>query len=303
MEEYFERSPAVTLLRELGLPLSRGRRPLDRAASTARSIRTGRDGDARHLPRRASSTRTSAPAFLRWNAKAWKLYTQLHESHYAGKPLPPELAELMQVELRGLRRRATRLPRTRERVDPRHRWSPRWRSSGTRSPRSTASTRCASSSTRRTASARRTTTCAGGNYATSSRHSPRACDREPDRCTQRARHRHRADGRRREAAGCSSGRRSTSTSPGRMAVVTVPVHHIGRIQFSPPLSAEKWRAIRDDADGQLHQGALPRRPRGLRALDGRRRERPDAALRLPRRAASTTSSDLQPHGAASRNGS
>ena len=36
-------------------------------------------------------------AFLRWNEKAWKLYTKLHASHYEGKPLPPELAELIQI--------------------------------------------------------------------------------------------------------------------------------------------------------------------------------------------------------------
>ena len=95
MEEYFERSPAVSLLRELGLPLVE-----DVAHSTVRI-------DGQIFPYRGEGDRDTyltgifdaeeREAFLRWNAKAWDLYTKLHESHYAGRPLPPELVELTRV--------------------------------------------------------------------------------------------------------------------------------------------------------------------------------------------------------------
>ncbi|MFY0574925.1 FAD-dependent oxidoreductase [Cystobacter fuscus] len=36
-------------------------------------------------------------AFLQWNTKAWNLYSQLHASHEAGTPLSPELDALMHI--------------------------------------------------------------------------------------------------------------------------------------------------------------------------------------------------------------
>jgi monoamine oxidase len=95
MEEYFERSPAVPLLRELGLPLIE-----DVAHSTVRI-------DGKIYPYQGEGDRDTylagifddaeRAAFLRWNDKAWKLYERLHESHYAGKPLPPELVALTKL--------------------------------------------------------------------------------------------------------------------------------------------------------------------------------------------------------------
>lgn len=95
MEEYFERSPAVALLRELGLPLVE-----DVAHSTVRldgTIHPYQGEGDRDTYLAGIFDAAEREAFLRWNAKAWELYTKLHESHYAGKPLPPELVELTRV--------------------------------------------------------------------------------------------------------------------------------------------------------------------------------------------------------------
>lgn len=98
MEEYFERSPANPLLKELGLPLIE-----DVAHST---VRLGGkiypyqgDGD-RDTYLAGIFNAAEREAFLRWNNKAWKLYEKLHESHYSGKPLPPELKDLMQISFK-----------------------------------------------------------------------------------------------------------------------------------------------------------------------------------------------------------
>ncbi len=95
MEEYFARSPAYPLLQELQLPLIE-----DVAHSTVRI-------DGKIYPYQGDGDRDTylagifdadeRAAWLRWNDKAWKLYEQLHESHYSGKPLPPELAALTKV--------------------------------------------------------------------------------------------------------------------------------------------------------------------------------------------------------------
>ena len=95
MEEYFERSPAVDLLRELELPLVE-----DVAHSTVRidgTIHPYQGEGDRDTYLAGLFDAAEREAFLRWNAKAWDLYTKLHDSHYSGKPLPPELAELMRV--------------------------------------------------------------------------------------------------------------------------------------------------------------------------------------------------------------
>ncbi|HET9768073.1 MAG TPA: NAD(P)/FAD-dependent oxidoreductase [Thermoanaerobaculia bacterium] len=95
MEEYFARSPAYPLLQELQLPLID-----DVAHSTVRI-------DGKIYPYQGDGDRDTylagifdadeRAAWLRWNDKAWKLYEQLHESHYSGKPLPPELVALTTV--------------------------------------------------------------------------------------------------------------------------------------------------------------------------------------------------------------
>ncbi len=98
MEEYFERSPAYGLLKELGLPLIE-----DVAHSTVRI-------DGKIYPYQGDGDRDTylagifnaeeRAAFLRWNDKTWKLYEELHESHYSGKPLPHDLVELTRVSFK-----------------------------------------------------------------------------------------------------------------------------------------------------------------------------------------------------------
>lgn len=98
MEEYFERSPAVALLRELKLPLIE-----DVAHST---VRIGGkiypyqgDGD-RDTYLAGIFDAEEAAAFVRWGQKAWKIYSELHESHYSGKPLPHHLVELTRISFK-----------------------------------------------------------------------------------------------------------------------------------------------------------------------------------------------------------
>ena len=98
MEEYFARSPAYALLKELGLPLIE-----DVAHSTVRI-------DGKIYPYQGDGDRdtylggifdeSERAAWLRWNDKAWKLYEELHASHYSGKPLPPDLVALTKVSFK-----------------------------------------------------------------------------------------------------------------------------------------------------------------------------------------------------------
>jgi monoamine oxidase len=169
MEEYFERSPAVMLLRELGLPLIE-----DVAHSSVRI-------DGKIYPYRGDGQRDEylagifdakeRAAFLQWTEKAWKLYTKLHASHYEGKPLPRELQDLMRISFADFVAR-DRLPRKVSEWIRVTVWSPRWPSSGMRSPRSTGSTKCASSWIRRTDSAKRITTWPAAIRASSRRSPP-----------------------------------------------------------------------------------------------------------------------------------
>lgn len=95
MEEYFERNPAVKLLRELDLPLAD-----DVAHSTVRlggKIYPYRGEGDRDEYLRGIFSPTEAAAFVKWNDRTWALYEKLHASHYSGKPLPPELVALTKI--------------------------------------------------------------------------------------------------------------------------------------------------------------------------------------------------------------
>jgi len=97
MEEYFGRSPAVKLLKELDLPLIE-----DVAHSTVRlegKIYPYQGDGARDQYLAGIFNAEERAAFLKWNERAWSLYSKLHASHYEGKPLPPELAELLRISL------------------------------------------------------------------------------------------------------------------------------------------------------------------------------------------------------------
>jgi monoamine oxidase len=95
MEEYFERSPAVALLRELKLDLAS-----DVAHSSVRI--DGKlypyqgDGD-RETYLDGIFTADEKAALMKWNAQAWAQYQALHATAYAGKPLPPDLDQLRTV--------------------------------------------------------------------------------------------------------------------------------------------------------------------------------------------------------------
>ncbi len=92
MEEYFERSPAVPLLRELKLPLSQ-----DVAHSSIRMDDkiypyTG-EGDRDAYLSGVFSPDEKA-AFMQWNRRAWEIYEQLHATFFHGKPIPSDLEKL-----------------------------------------------------------------------------------------------------------------------------------------------------------------------------------------------------------------
>lgn len=236
MEEYFERSPAVALLRELGLPLVE-----DVAHSTVRI-------DGTVYPYQGEGDRDTylagifdadeREAFLRWNAKAWDLYTRLHESHYAGKPLPPELVELTRVSFADFVA-ADDLPHKvsewiRVTVEPEMaiEWDRISALDGIDEIRLFLDTP--------DGFGEKNYHVAGGNSgfveALVSRLDPgslrtetrvTAIEQTASGVTVRALERE----RRYVEAAC------------RLAAVTVPVSHLGRIQFSPPLADEAWRAI------------------------------------------------------------
>ncbi len=95
MEEYWARSPAYQLLRELNVPLVD-----DVAHSTLRIDATTYpyqgEGDRDEYLRGIFSEDERA-AFLKWNGKIWDLHERLQHTHFAGKPLDAELAALRTI--------------------------------------------------------------------------------------------------------------------------------------------------------------------------------------------------------------
>ena len=236
MEEYFERSPAVALLRELGLPLVE-----DVAHSTVRidgEIHPYQGEGDRDTYLAGLFDAAEREAFLRWNAKAWDLYTKLHESHYAGKPLPPELVELMGVSFADFVA-ADRLPHRvsewiRVTVEPEMaiEWDRISALDGIDEVRLFLDTP--------DGFGEKNYHVAGGNSdfveALAARLNPgqirtqtrvTAIEQIDSGVTLRA----------------LEGERQYVDATCRLAAVTVPVSHLGRIQFSPPLGDEAWRAI------------------------------------------------------------
>lgn len=96
MEEYWERSPAYALLKELKVPL------LDDVAHS--TVRLGGkihpyqgEGD-RDTYLRGIFSETEREAFLRWNAKVWGLHEKLVAAHHGGTAhTDPELLELQKL--------------------------------------------------------------------------------------------------------------------------------------------------------------------------------------------------------------
>ena len=236
MEEYFERSPAVPLLRELGLPLVE-----DVAHSTVRidgKIHPYRGDGDRDTYLAGIFDEAERAAFLRWNATAWELYTKLHESHYAGKPLPPELAELMKVSFAdfvtgsGLPHRVSEWIRVTVEPEMAIEWDQISALDGIDEVRLFLDTpdgfgeknyHVAAGNTAFVEAL--TARLAPGQVRTETRVT--AIEQTDTGVTLRA---------------LLEDRRYTDFDCG-VAAVTVPVGHIGRIQFTPPLGPRKWQAI------------------------------------------------------------
>lgn len=237
MEEYFERSPAVPLLRELGLPLIE-----DVAHSSVRL-----DGEI--LPYQGDGDRDTylagvfdaaeRDAFLRWNATAWHLYEELHATHYAGRPLTPELQALTRVSFadwvaaQGVPRRVAEWIRVTVEPEMAIEWDLISALDGIDEVRLFLDTPAGFGE--------KNYHVDGGNTgfveALASHLAPAQVITEA-RVTaiERA-----GDGVRLRVL--LADRRYVEVT-GRMAVVTVPVSHLGRIQFTPPLPDDVQEAIR-----------------------------------------------------------
>ncbi|HYO59343.1 flavin monoamine oxidase family protein [Archangium sp.] len=236
MEEYFERSPAVKLLRELKLPLSE-----DVAHS---SVRLG----GRIYPYQGDGARDEylaglfnaeeREAFLQWNTKVWNLYTRLHASHTEGKPLPPELSGLMRVSFADFVARDSLPPKVSEwiRVTVEPEMAIEWDKISALdgidemrlfldSPEGFGE---------------KNYHVSGGNTQFIEALAARL---RPEQLMTHAR----VTAIEQTDSGVKLRVLEKDSRyieiEGRLAVVTVPVNHIGRIQFSPPLSREKWQAI------------------------------------------------------------
>lgn len=236
MEEYFERSPAVALLRELELPLVE-----DVAHSTVRldgTIHPYQGEGDRDTYLTGLFDEEEREAFLRWNATAWDLYTELHESHYAGKPLPPELVELTRVSFadwiaaQGLPHRVSEWIRVTVEPEMAIEWDEISALDGIDEFRLFLDTP--------DGFGEKNYHVEGGNTgfveALVSRLDPgsvrtqtrvTAIEQTASGVTVRALERERQY----VEADC------------RLAAVTVPVSHLGRIQFVPPLEDDVWRAV------------------------------------------------------------
>lgn len=237
MEEYFERSPAVALLRELELPLVE-----DVAHSTVRidgTIHPYQGEGDRDTYLAGLFDAAEREAFLRWNAKAWDLYTKLHESHYAGEPLPPELVELMGVSFADFVA-ADRLPHRvsewiRVTVEPEMaiEWDRISALDGIDEVRLFLDTP--------DGFGEKNYHVAGGN---SDFVAALAAKLDPGQIRTQTR----VTAIEQTASGVTlralERERQYVDATCRLAAVTVPVGHLGRIQFSPPLADEAWEAIR-----------------------------------------------------------
>ncbi len=236
MEEYFGRSPAVKLLKELDLPVIE-----DVAHSTVRlegKIYPYQGDGARDQYLAGIFDAQERAAFLKWNDKAWRLYSKLHATHYEGKPLPPDLAELMRISFADFVNR-DQLPRKvsewiRATAEPEMaiEWDEIAALDGIDEMRLFLDTP--------EGFGEKNYHVRGGNTRFTEALASRL---SPDQIMTQAR----VTAIEQTATGVKlrvlEKERQYLEVTGRMVVVTVPVNHIGRIQFSPALSPEKWKAI------------------------------------------------------------
>ncbi|AKJ01415.1 monoamine oxidase [Archangium gephyra] len=263
MEEYFERSPAVKLLKELELELN-----TDVPHSSVRI-----DGRIHPYPEDGGIDKyleglfdeTERTAFLQWNEKAWRLYEQLHASHYAGKPLPPELAGLMRLSFAEFVAR-DQLPRKvsewiRVTVEPEMaiEWDQISALDGIdemrlflKSPQGFGE---------------RNHHVSGGNTRFIEALAARL---RPEQLLTQARVTAIVQTDSGVKLRVLENDRCYRDISGQLAVVTIPVNHLGRLQFSPALSPEKKRAIATTRMGsyiKIHLRVSPKAA-GLWELQG-----------------------------------
>src|SRR5205807_8525663 len=95
MEEYFEGNPAISLMKELKLSLIE-----ERAHSTVQiedKVYVYKGNGDRDAYLDAIFTPDEKEAYLKWNNTTWELYKELRDSYFLGKPLPPNLKDLMRI--------------------------------------------------------------------------------------------------------------------------------------------------------------------------------------------------------------
>ncbi|HEX5754667.1 MAG TPA: FAD-dependent oxidoreductase [Archangium sp.] len=236
MEEYFARSPAVALLRELKLPLLE-----DVAHSSVRidgKLYPYQGGGERDTYLAGIFDAQERAAFIAWHKKAWELYTRLHASHYEGKPLPADLAALMSISFADFVKRDN-LPRKvsewiRVTVEPEMaiEWDKISALDGIDEIRLFLDTP--------EGFGEKNYHVAGGNTQFVETLAARL---EPSQFMLNAR----VTAIEQSDAGVKlrvlENDRQYIDVTGRLVAVTVPVHHLGRIQFTPSLDAETWKAI------------------------------------------------------------
>lgn len=253
MEEYFERNPAYQLLKELGLPLAE-----DVAHSTVRlggKIYPYQGEGDRDEYLRGIFSEKEIKAFLKWNEKMWALYEKLHASHFHDKPLPPELVALTKISFAKFVARE-RLPKKvqewiRVTVEPEMaiEWDQISALDGLDEMRLFLDSP--------QGFGEKNYHVKGGNSKFTEALVAKLGDRKPlvnalvtaiRQTTNGVTVRYLQDGY------------QYSEATGKYVVVTVPVPQLGRIQFEPPLSDEKKRAIATTRYGsyvKIHFGIAP----------------------------------------------
>jgi monoamine oxidase len=95
MEEFFEHSPLIPILRELKLPLQE-----NLIHSTVRidnKVYVYKGTGKRDEYLSGIFSPDEQKAFLEWNNKTWEIYKELESTYFQGKPLTPNLKNLMRI--------------------------------------------------------------------------------------------------------------------------------------------------------------------------------------------------------------
>jgi monoamine oxidase len=253
MEEYFERNPAYQLLKELNLPLAE-----DVAHSSVRlggKIYPYRGEGDREEYLRGIFSEKEIQAFVKWNAKMWALYEKLHASHFSGKPLPPELVALTKISFarfiakEGLPRKVREWIRVTIEPEMAIEWDQISALDGIDEMRLFLDSP--------QGFGEKNYHVKGGNSKFTAALAAKIGDRQPLTNALVTAIRQTADAV--TVRYLQDGYQYGEVT-GKYIVVTVPVPQLGRIQFEPPLSDEKQRAIATTRYGsyvKVHLGVAP----------------------------------------------